>query len=466
MSDPAASPARAEVNLLIVDDDAGVCWALERMLRTHGFRVVVASSAAAALRVCQRQRVDLVITDVRMPGGSGLDLLEDLRTSHAGLPVVVMTAYGSIDVASSAMARGAVDFLPKPLEMTRTLAVIGRILGRCRMAVEVEPGRSVEPALIGSSRTMQEVFRRIALAASGDLPVLISGPTGVGKELVARLLHRHGRSPASPFVVVDCGAMTANGSERDLFGAGDGRPGLIDRAAGGTIMFDEVGDLPAPVQSALLRVLEELQDRAAGSALGTRIIALNNRDLGAEPGFRRDLLHRLAGFMLTLPALAEHAEDIPLITAHLLGRTATRCGRRLAVTEEAMILLQGYRWPGNVRELRQVLEEAALAAPGGIIDREHLRLAGGADPLVIGADLTAAAGAMVERHPGEAHRLWLEHCELPLYSAALARTSGNQLRAAELLGIHRTTLRRRAQELGLPVGRGDGDDEGGTPSRL
>ncbi len=344
MPEPVAPSARSDVTLLIVDDDAGVCWALERMLTSHGFRIVVASSAAAALRVCQRQRVDLVITDVRMPGGSGLDLLEDLRSRHAGLPVVVMTAYGSIDVASSAMARGAVDFLPKPLEMTRTLAVISRILGRCRMAVEVEPGRGVEPALIGSSRIMQEVFRRIALAASGDLPVLISGPTGVGKELVARLLHRHGRSPASPFVVVDCGAMTASGSERDLFGAGDGRPGLLDRAAGGTIMFDEVGDLPAPVQSALLRVLEEFQDRAASSTLGTRIIALNNRDLAAEPGFRRDLLHRLAGFMLTLPALAEHAEDIPLIAAHLLGRTATRSGRCRPTAGRAMCASCARSW--------------------------------------------------------------------------------------------------------------------------
>lgn len=449
-------PAAAEPTLLIVDDDAGVCWALERLLATRGYRTAIASSAGAAMRICQRQRVDLVITDVRMPGGSGLDLLDDLRARHPGLPVVVMTAYGSIDVASTAMARGAADFLPKPLDLERTLGVVHRILGRCRMAIEVEPGREVEPTLVGTSRAMQETFRRIALAAAGDLPVLISGPTGAGKELVARLLHRHGRSPASPFVVVDCGAMNAGGSERELFGAGDGRPGLIDRAAGGTLMFDEVGDLPVTVQSALLRVLEELQDLSARTAPGTRLIALTSRDLAGEPGFRRDLLHRLAGFTLALPALGEHAEDIPLIANHLLARTATRCGRRLAVTESAMALLRAHRWPGNVRELRQVLEEAAMAAPGGIIDGEHLRLSpSGTEP---GGGLEEQAAAMLDRHPGEAHRMWLGRCELPLFAAALSRTGGNQLRAAELLGIHRTTLRRRAQELGLPVGRGEGED--------
>jgi DNA-binding NtrC family response regulator len=448
-------------SVLVVDDDAAVCWALERLLTTRGHRVLVANSAAAALRVCARQRPGMVISDVRMPGGSGLGLLETLRATYPGLPVVVTTAYGSVDVATTAMSRGAFEFLPKPLDLERTLSVVRRALGACRMAIEVEPGREVEPALIGSSWVMQELFRRIALAAAGDLPVLVSGPTGSGKELVARLLHRHGRRPDSPFVVVDCGVLSASSAEQELFGTADGSPGLIRQAMGGTLLLDEVGDLPPTVQAALLRVLENIQSRLSDGGEVTRVVALTNRDLGLDGAFRRDLLHRLAGATLVLPALSEHAEDIPLIAAHLLARTATRTGRNLSVTEDAMSLLRQHTWPGNVRELRQILAEAALVASGGIIDREHLRLAGNPQPAERQRDMASSISEVLEQHPGQAHRRWLDQMELPLFTAALAKTAGNQLRAAELLGIHRTTLRRRAQELGLAVGRGD-DSDGGS----
>lgn len=448
-------------SVLVVDDDAAVCWALERLLTTRGHRVLVANSAAAALRVCARQRPGMVISDVRMPGGSGLDLLETLRATYPGLPVVVTTAYGSVDVATTAMSRGAFEFLPKPLDLERTLSVVRRALGACRMAIEVEPGREAEPALVGSSWIMQELFRRIALAAAGDLPVLVSGPTGSGKELVARLLHRHGRRPDSPFVVVDCGVLSASSAEQELFGTPDGSPGLIRQAMGGTLLLDEVGDLPPTVQAALLRVLENMQSRLSDGGEVARVVALTNRDLGLDGAFRRDLLHRLAGATLVLPALSEHAEDIPLIAAHLLARTATRTGRNLSVTEEAMSLLRQHTWPGNVRELRQILAEAALVASGGIIDREHLRLAETPRSAERQRDMESSIREVLEQHPGQAHRRWLDQVELPLFTAALAKTAGNQLRAAELLGIHRTTLRRRAQELGLAVGRGD-DSDGGS----
>lgn len=435
--------------ILVVDDDASVCWALERLLRSRGYAVAVANGAAAAMRLLRRQEVDLVLTDLRMPGGSGLDLLVEVRALRPELPVVLATAYGTVDVAADALSRGAVDVLPKPIDMERAVAVVERILGRRGIAIEADSGRVIAPVLVGSSLPMREIFRRIALAAAGDLPVLVRGPTGSGKELAARLVHRHGRRPSGPFVVADCGALAAAGPER-------GAAELLQRleeARGGSLLLDEVGALPLVLQGALLRALDALREAPAAA----RIIALSNRMLESEDSFRADLLHRLAGFLLRMPALRERLEDVPAIAAHLLARLAARNGRGLALTEQALAALGGYDWPGNVIELRQVLEESALLAGGGIIDREHLRL-----PEVQPAAEPPPAQrqvieALLRDHPGDAHRLWIERCELPLFAAALERTSGNQLRAAEMLGLHRTTLRRRAQELGLAVGRGEED---------
>lgn len=451
MAEPVSGDRQRRERVLVVDDDASVCWAVERLLRSRGYEVVIADGQAAALRHLRRQPVGLVLTDLRMPGGSGLELLAELRALRPGLPVILTTAYGTVDVAAEALARGAVDVLPKPIDMDRALAVIERVLGRCGIAIEAESGREAAPALVGSSRVMRETYRLIALAAAGDMPVLVCGPTGSGKELAARLVHRHGPQPDGPFVVADCGALAAGGSDP---GAAH-LLGLTAQAAGGTLLLDEVGSLPQVLQGALLRALDGMRDGRRQDAC--RIIALSNRELDADPAFRPDVLHRLAGFLLRMPALAEHAEDIPAIAGHLLSRHAARLGRRLALTEEALAALSAHSWPGNVRELRQVLEAAALVAGGGIIDREHLRLPVPAPPLQP-AVARGEIDALLRDHPGEAYRLWIERCELPLLTAALERTAGNQLRAAELLGVHRTTLRRRAQDLGLPVGRPEADD--------
>ena len=230
--------------ILIVEDDAAVCWSLEQTLTLSSYRVATANCTAAALKFCKKTVPDLVVTDVRMPGESGVELLEHLHQAYPQLPVIVCTAYGSVDIASTAVARGAVEFLPKPLDMERTLSAIERALGRRSLAIEVDPGHEVEPTLIGSAPVMQELFRRIAMAAAGDLPVLISGPTGSGKELVARLLHRHSQRAAGPFVAVNCGALTAASAEQELFGLNNGHLGLIASAAGGVLLLDELGDLP------------------------------------------------------------------------------------------------------------------------------------------------------------------------------------------------------------------------------
>jgi two-component system nitrogen regulation response regulator GlnG len=456
--------------ILVVDDDAAACWALEEALRSHGHVVVGANSAAAALRHLKKALPALVITDVRMPGGSGLDLLAELKRDHPALPVVVTTAYGSVETASTAIARGAFDFLPKPLDLDRALAVVERALGRRAVALEVAPGQAGEPVLVGAAPVMQEVFRRIALAAASDLPVLITGPTGSGKELAARLVHRHSAHAAGPFVAVNCGALPEDFAEGELFGVapgtlgGHGAPGLFATADGGTLLLDEVDALPPAVQSKLLRVLEDRQVRAVGASapqpMAVHVIATTCRELGEIQGFRPDLVHRLTVMTLAMPALADHPGDLPLVTAHLLTRLATRINRPLALTETALDRLVTHTWPGNVRELKHVLDEAAAVAPGGVIDAEHLRLPQADEaPPAAGADLRLRAEVVLDQAPGKAYAQWIDTVEAPLFAAALARTRGNQLRAAELLGIHRTTLRKRTHELGLSSGReepGDG----------
>ena len=447
--------------ILVVDDDAAACWALQEALQSHGYTVQIANGAAAAKRAIRRSLPALVITDVRMPGGSGLDLLAELQQEWPTIPVVVATAYGSVETASTAIGRGAFDYLPKPLDITRTLAVVERALGQRELAIEVEPGKTSEPLLIGQAPMMQEVFRRIALAAASDLPVLISGPTGSGKELAARLVHRHSARAHGPFVAVNCGTLAEAFAERELFGAAEvaGGPiqsGLFAAAAGGTLLLDEVGELPVAVQAKLLRVLEDGQVRPVGSSssvpMDVRVIASSNRSLVDQPGFRADLLHRLTVVTLTMPALLDHRSDVPLIVGHLLARLSTRLCRPLALTSAGLAALGGHTWPGNGRELRHVLEEAAAVAPGGVIDLEHLRLPHVATTDVPNHDLRTIAEQILDQHLSAAYAKWLEYTDAPLMAAALARTRGNLLRAAELLGIHRTTLRKRAMELGLMSG--------------
>ena len=425
--------------VVIVDDDAAVCWALERALTRAGHRVTACATADDALSRIAQQPPALVLTDQRMPGGSGLDLLAALRRDHPHLPVVLMTAYGSIGTAAQAVEAGAYDYLPKPLDLVRTLAVVERALGRSQIAIEVAPSRQDGPVLVGTSPVMQEVVRRLALAGASDLPVLITGPTGSGKELAARLVHRHSRRAGRPLVSVASGLLAGEAGRTELLG-------LLAAAAGGTLLLDEVADLPAALQAAILGILDGGEPRH-----DVRIIAISNRD-PACPSLRSDLLHRLAVMTVRMPALSERREDLPTLIGHLLGRIAAQSGRRLAMTDAALTALQQRAWPGNVREVRHVLDEAAALAPGGTIDAEHVRDAGAPAPPE--APLLQAADRMLDEHPGCAHDAWIERQERPLLEAAITRTRGNVLRAAELLGLHRTTLRKRLDQLGLGTTEG------------
>jgi two-component system nitrogen regulation response regulator GlnG len=463
--------------ILVVDDDAAVCWALEQALTGGGYRVVVAADAAAGRRAARRHRPDLVITDVRMPGESGLDLLATLREEFPNLPVVVTTAHGTMETAVEAVSRGAFDYLPKPLDLERTLDVVKRALGEDPLAASAQPAGEVAgtSAIIGSTPAMQEVYRRIAAAAATDLGVLVTGDSGTGKELVARALHRYSKRREGAFIAVNCGALPEALVESELFGHEPGaftdakarKIGRVEAAHGGTLFLDEIAELPPMSQVKLLRFLEDQRFTRVGGEeelqVDVRVIAATNRDLAkltANGGFREDLAYRLRVVTITLPRLIDRLDDLPALVRHMLGRAAQRLGRRLAITDEAMMTLRRHPWPGNVRELRHVLEEAAVLATGGIIGSEQLGLSpstAAALPSAFGSAATIFASRLVAQHPGEAFARFHDAADGFLIREALARTEGNQLRAAELLGINRITLKKRMDELhiGQP-GRGPG----------
>jgi two-component system nitrogen regulation response regulator GlnG len=467
---PATQPVASDaMRVLVVDDDAAVCWALEQALTGQGYQVLVAADAAAARRALRRGLPDLVITDVRMPGESGLDLLAGLHADHPGLPVVVSTAHGTMETAVEAVRRGAFDYLPKPLDLERTLDVVRRALGEDALAAAAQPQseQSAEPTIVGATPAMQEVYRRVAAAAGTDLGVLVTGASGTGKELVARSLHRFGKRRDAPFIAVNCGALPDGLVESELFGHEPGafpnalarKIGRVEAANGGTLFLDEIAELPLPAQAKLLRFLEDQRLVRLGGGdevqVDVRIVAATNRDLIkliASGAFREDLAYRLRVVTIHLPNLVDRMDDLPALVRHVLARVATRLARQIAITGEALEVLRRHAWPGNVRELKHVLEEAAVLAQGGVIGPEHLSLAPAGEqpaPSGLAGAVASLAGRLVNQHPGEVYQRAVDEVESALFREVLARTAGNQLRAAEMLGINRITLKKRMDQLGI-----------------
>ncbi len=461
-------------HVLVVDDEESICWGLKRLLSEAGHQVRSASSAEEAFSLVARQAPDLIVLDVCLPGISGLAAMDQLLQLAGPVPIIVVTAFGNLDSAVLAQQNGAFDYLTKPFDLDQISAVIRRALVPEPPAEPVgAKASSWQPVeeLVGQSRPMQEVFKRIALVAPTNASVLIRGESGTGKELVARAIHRHSARAEVPLVAVNLAALSPTLVESELFGhtkgaftgAASSRRGLLQLAHGGTVLLDEVGDVPLGVQTKLLRVLEQREVTPVGEVRPCptefRLISATHRDLrreSAEGRFRQDLYFRLATFEIHLPPLRERPEDIPLLANRLLRRAVGPENTTARLLDETMEQLCRRPWPGNVRELRNAVEHGALLARGGAIAPEHLPpvldFAAGEPPASSPPPaLHQAVDQWVQNKlassplPDNLYEQFLAAAEPALFGPVLAHTGKNQVAAAQLLGIHRTTLRKRLQ---------------------
>lgn len=462
-------------HVLVVDDEPAICWGFRELLRGEGHEVTIASSAEEALKVASKCLPDTIVLDVRLPGMDGLTALKQLRAKTNDAPVVVMTAFGNLETAVKAVEEGAFDYLTKPFELSEANDVVRRALEH-RHAGESKAGSTdgdtgdaaLAETIVGSSPAMQAVFKQIAFVAQSDAPVLITGESGTGKELVARAIHRHSHRSTEPFVPVSLAAMNEASVESELFGHVKGafsgataeRKGILEIAGSGTILLDEIGDVPTAVQLKLLRTIEHQEIVQVGAAkprqCGFRVVAATNRDLGTliEEGlFREDLYFRLGVVKIELPPLRERPEDIPDLARHFLSLMAgNSTGGTLS--SSALLELSGRPWPGNVRELRNAIEHAAIMSRGGTIEAAHLPTADSTTPRsALSSDVlqreisrwTAEQLQPLDSSDSEAalYEDVLQLVEPPLLNAVLAHCRNNRAAAARLLGLHRATLRQK-----------------------
>lgn len=454
--------------ILIVDDEPSIGWALQQALSDEGHDVALVASAEDAWQQSASQRPDVIVMDVRLPGMDGLTALRQLPDPLRDTPVVIMTAFGNLDTAVQAINSGAFEYLTKPFDLDDAVAVISRALEAKALADSGQGGPSREDGIselmVGKSPPMQAVFRKIALAAEHDVPVLITGESGTGKELVAMALHRHGRRSEGPFVPICVPAMSETLIESELFGHRSGsftgastdRVGLLAQAEGGIAFFDEIGDVTPATQVKLLRVLETKHVIPVGANTPTRcnfrLVAATNRDLLSmvEAGqFREDLFYRLNVFRIDLPPLRERGDDIALLARHFLAQSSA--AHECVLSDRTILELTSRPWYGNVRELRNAIEHAAILARSGRIEPHDLPPP--ISPRENRKTSTAALGDAVENwlqrreqdDDGDTALLdaFLRETEPVLIQHALRRTGGNRQEAARLLGIHRQTLREK-----------------------
>lgn len=448
-----------KAKILLVDDDRNLLRVLAFHLSEAGFEVVPLSSPRAAIQQLD-EAPDLLITDLRMPEMDGLELLRRVRSRLPQLPVIVLTAFGSIDRAVEAIRKGAADFLAKPFEKEEILHAVRRALQVAdlleenrRLAREVQD-RFQFKGITGSSKAFLEVLSMAGQLAAVETTVLITGESGTGKELLARAIHFNSARKSGPFVVVNCAAIPRDLMESELFGYRKGaftgamadRKGKFEAAGGGSIFLDEVGELPVNMQAKLLRVLQEREIDMLGEsqprAVDVRVLAATNRKLQEmmEQGeFREDLFYRLSVAPLHVPPLRERREDIPLLAHHILEKLASRTGKEVRISSVALEALQGYDWPGNVRELENHLERLVVFNRTGTILPEDLPAQIRRPPKVL--------GRIRLELPDEGFSL--EELERDILAAALERHGGNQSRAARYLGISRNTLLYRMQKFQL-----------------
>ena len=441
--------------VLVVDDEESIRIVLRTLLRKHGYEVEVAESGEAALALLDSFGPDVILTDVRMPKMGGMDLLATLKAKqHSTATVIVMSAYGSMDLALEAMKAGAYDYVSKPFKPDEIVLALRKAEERETLRRENralrEQIRSENQfeSILAKSPQMMEVFRTITKIADFKTTVLISGESGVGKELVAKAIHARSSRKAGPFVAINCGAIPENLLESELFGHRKGaftdanadRRGLFEEATGGTLFLDEIGELPLNLQVKLLRALQEETIRRLGDTkdvkIDTRIIAATHRDLGAEAKagrFREDLYYRINVLPIVLPPLRARREDINLLIDHFIARNNVRLGTQVrGLSAEARKLLLEYAWPGNVRELENTIERAMVLAEAEVLETSDLpeRIRDALDPVQV----QLASGELSIKKTTSA-------IEEILIRRALQKTKGNRTRAAEVLEIsHRALL--------------------------
>jgi DNA-binding NtrC family response regulator len=443
--------------LLLVDDDRAFRVSTSELLRQDGYEVEAVANGAEAVDALKAGPFDLMLLDLRMPGIDGTSLVTALREWGNGIPVLMISGFGTVDAAVRALHAGADDFLTKPVEPEVLSDRVARLLER-RPAAEYVERHSMPGGLVGRSPAMKMVFEAIRLVAPTDTTVLVLGETGTGKELVARSIHELSERSDGPFLAVNCAALPESLLESELFGhlrgsftgAHRDKTGLFQAADGGTLLLDEIGDISPAMQHRLLRVLQERELMPVGAIrpvnVNVRVIAATNRDLRADVAagrFRDDLFYRLNVFRIELPALRERRADVPLLVEHGLDRLAVRGGDRPSCSPFAMRMLQAYDWPGNVRELFAVLESARIRSSSARIEAQHL-------PSEVRESIgTGTASRLESRYRADAPAA----DERAAIVAALEQAEGVRSRAAELLGMGRTTLWRKMKQYGL-----DGSD--------
>lgn len=454
--------------VLVVDDEASICWAFEKMLKSEGYQAFTASSAEEGLRIAASIKPSLVFLDVRLPKEDGLSALPKFRATANNVPVIVMTAFGDLDTAVTAVARGAADYITKPFKLEDVLAKCRQVLshGPKGSFVAVRRPEAFKPTLVGRSIAIQSAFRQIALVAGSDLSVLITGETGTGKELVAIAIHQHSLRKDKPYFPIAPVTLNPDLIESELFGhvkgaftgATDDKIGLFEKAEGGTVLLDEIGELPLGTQAKLLRVLEQGDFFRVGDVrprrCDVRILAATNRDLrqAVRAGnFREDLYYRLNGLHIQLPPLRERGEDVGLLCQYFLTAIGYP-NAETAVGKELLELLQQRPWRGNIRELRNAIEHAAVVARGRplVISDFPAEEEGDNQGALPEASLHSLLEDLLRNLMGTdeigakgLQQAFLDRVEPTLLRFAMSQCSGNRVKAAELLGIHRGTLRER-----------------------
>ena len=455
--------------ILIVEDEPKMLRLLELNLAEEGYATLAAPDAETGLKLLRQEKVDLVLTDLKLPHMDGLEFLQSVKRSNTQIPVILMTAYGTVETAIDAMKAGASDYVLKPFSMEEIKLIIHKELDVRRLR---EENRDLREALgeryrfeniVALSAKMQEVLAIVERVAPTNSTVLLGGESGVGKDMIARAIHQHSRRASGPFIKINCTAIPENLLESELFGFEKGaftgamtaKPGKFELADKGTIFLDEIGDVPGAIQVKLLRVLQEREfERLGGTKtlkVDVRVLAATNQDLRAalEQGtFREDLYYRLNVVPISIPPLREHKEDIPYLVDHFLARLARESAKPITgITPAAMRLLMDFHWPGNIRELENMIERAVALSTGTMLDVGDIRLdvgPGGAGAVGPGMSASDASGPFLPTG------MTLEQYEDEIIKEALHRANGNKSQAARLLGLSRNAFRYRLSKLGVP----------------